>query len=321
MLTGQFGDSKINNNILVTGASGFVGSALYRRLLRDGRNVFGLARSLNEEDKKFIKGDILSVRETDLSRCQPGVVIHCAGLTKSPAKAAHDKKSQLHAVNVEGALNVARQASLLKCRRFIFMSSVKVNGEETASGQPFTLHDPPAPLDAYGKSKWEAEQRLIDFTRQKGIELVIIRSPLIYGPQVKGNFAALAKLVDLGIPLPLAKIKNKRSLIGINNLVDLISTCIDHPNAANQVFFASDDQDLSTPELLCGMAKAMERSSMLFRCPPNVLFGAALIIRKAGLAEKLLGSLQVDISETKHLLGWAPTVSVEEGLRRCFQKT
>jgi nucleoside-diphosphate-sugar epimerase len=320
MLTGQFGDSKINNNILVTGASGFVGSALYRRLIRDGRNVFGLARSLNEEDKKFIKGDILSIRETDLSRCRPGVVIHCAGLTKSPAKAAYDKKSQLHAVNVEGALNVARQASLLKCKRFIFMSSVKVNGEGTSSGQPFTLHDPPAPLDAYGKSKWEAEKRLIDFTRQKGMELVIIRSPLIYGSQVTGNFAALAKLVELGIPLPLAKIKNKRSLIGIDNLVDLIATCIDHPNAANQVFFASDGQDLSTPELVRGMAKAMERSSVLFLCPPKVLFVAALIIGKADLAEKLLGSLQVDISKAKHMLGWSPPVSVQDGLNRCFRK-
>ena len=275
---------KINDNILVTGASGFVGSALYRRLLRDGRDVFGLVRNQNEEGQNFIKGDILSLRETDLLRCQPGVVIHCAGLTKSPAKAAFDKKSQLYAVNVEGALNVARQAALLKCRRFIFMSSVKVNGEVTSSGQPFTLNDLPAPLDAYGKSKWEAEKRLIDFTRQKGMELVIIRSPLIYGPQVMGNFAALAKLVELGIPLPLAKIQNKRSLIGIDNLVDLIATCTDHPNAANQVFFASDDQDLSTPELLRGIAKAMEKSLRLFRCPQNVLFVASLIIGKAGLA-------------------------------------
>lgn len=320
MLTGQFGDSKINKNILVTGASGFVGSALYRRLLRDGRNVFGLVRSLNEEDEKFIKGDILSVRETDFSLCKPDVVIHCAGLTKSSAKAAYDKNSQLHAVNVEGALNVARQASLLKCRRFIFMSSVKVNGEATPIGQPFTLYDSPAPLDAYGKSKWEAEKRLIDFTRQKGMELVIIRSPLIYGPQVKGNFAALTKLLELGIPLPLAKIKNKRSLIGIDNLVDLIATCIDHPNAANQVFFASDEQDLSTPELLRGMANAMEISLMLFLCPPKVLYVAALTIGKAGLAEKLLGSLQVDISNTKHLLGWLPPVSVQDGLNRYFRK-
>ena len=312
---------KINDNILVTGASGFVGSALYRRLLRDGRDVFGLVRNQNEEGQNFIKGDILSLRETDLLRCQPGVVIHCAGLTKSPAKAAFDKKSQLYAVNVEGALNVARQAALLKCRRFIFMSSVKVNGEVTSSGQPFTLNDLPAPLDAYGKSKWEAEKRLIDFTRQKGMELVIIRSPLIYGPQVMGNFAALAKLVELGIPLPLAKIQNKRSLIGIDNLVDLIATCTDHPNAANQVFFASDDQDLSTPELLRGIAKAMEKSSRLFRCPQNVLFVASLIIGKAGLAQKFLGSLQVDISKAKHLLGWFPPLSVQDGLNRCYRNT
>ena len=319
MLTGQFGDSKISNNILVTGASGFVGSALYRRFLRDGRNVFGLARCPNGEDANFIKGDILSVGETDLRPCQPDVVIHCAGITISPENAAYDKNSQLHAVNVEGALNIARQASLLKCRRFIFLSSVKVNGEASAPGQPFTRHHSPAPLDPYGISKWEAEKQLLDFTSQKGMELVIIRSPLIYGPQVKGNFAALAKLVDLGVPLPFGAIKNQRSMIFIENLMDLLERCLDEPAAAGQTFLVSDAEDMSTADIVRAIAMAKNKKCFLWPVLPRLIDRFGKLVKREAQLGRITGSLQIDPSHAMRVLEWTPRFKAREGIRLSFK--
>ena len=226
--------------------------------------------------------------------------------------------AEFRKVNVEGTLNLARQAAEAGVKRFVFISSIKVNGEGTEFGKPYTADDAPAPVDPYGISKLEAEQGLLGLASETGMEITIIRPVLVYGPGVKGNFASMINLVEKGIPLPLGAIHNQRSLVGIDNLVDLIIRCIDHPAAANQVFLAADGEDLSTTELLRIVAKAIERPSRLIPVPAPVLqFGATLLGRKA-MAQRLLGSLQVDILKTRELLDWTPPVSVDEGLKRCF---
>ena len=229
-----------------------------------------------------------------------------------------DPLAEYRRVNVEGTLNLARQAADAGVRRFIFISSVKVNGEQTPPGKPFGAEDRPVPEDAYGISKWEAEQGLQQLAAETGMELVVIRPPLVYGPGVKGNFAAMIRLVEKGIPLPLGAIHNQRTLVALDNLVDLIIRCIDHPAAANQVFLAGDGEDLSTTELLRRLGKAMGRPVRLLPVPESLLVLGATLLGKQAVARRLLGSLQVDISKARDLLGWEPPLSVDEGLRRCF---
>jgi len=248
------------------------------------------------------------------------VVVHAAARAHIMKDEVADPLAEYRRVNVDGTLHLARQAAAGGIERFIFISSVKVNGEQTFPGQPFTADDTPSPEDAYGISKWEAEQGLQKIAKESGMEVVVIRPPLVYGPQVKGNFASMIKLVKKGLPLPLGSIHNQRSLVALDNLVDLIITCIHHPAAANQVFLAGDGQDLSTTELLRGVAKAAGKPSRLIPIPSSLLMFAATLLGKKAVAQRLLGSLQVDISKARDLLGWEPPFSVEEGLRRCFMK-
>jgi len=219
-------------------------------------------------------------------------------------------------VNVQGTLNLARQAAAAGVRRFVFVSSIKVNGEMTQLGRPFTADDAPAPLDAYGVSKMEAEQGLREIALQTGMEMVIIRPPLVYGPGVKANFAAMMRWLRYGVPLPLGVIHNQRSLVSLENLVDLLVTCITHPAAANQTFLVSDGEDVSTTELLRRMGQAMGKPARLLPVPGSWLKLAAGLVGKGDVAQRLCGSLQVDISKTRELLGWVPPVSLDEGLRR-----
>jgi nucleoside-diphosphate-sugar epimerase len=221
-------------------------------------------------------------------------------------------------VNVDGTLNLARQAAESGVSRFVFVSSIKANGEQTGKGMRFTADQQPAPDDAYRISKLEAEQALQGVAEETGMEVVVIRPPLVYGPGVKGNFATMIKLVAKGLPLPLGAVHNKRSLVALDNLVDLIITCIDHPGAANQVFLAGDGTDLSTTELLRGIGNAMGKPARLIPVPPGLLMFGAGLLGKKDVAQRVLGSLQVDISKARNLLGWEPPLSVEEGLRRCF---
>ncbi len=229
-----------------------------------------------------------------------------------------DPLSAFRAVNVVGTLKLAKQAASVGVKRFVFISTIKVNGEVTVSGEPFHADDLPAPEDAYGLSKLEAEQGLKLLAAETGMEVVIIRPPLVYGRGVKGNFGTMIKLVEKEIPLPFGAIHNKRSLVGIDNLVDLIVRCVDHPAAANQVFLAGDGQDLSTPELVRSLAVAMGKRTRLISLPTGVLKIGAALLGKRALADRLLGSLQVDIFKTRELLEWQPCYTVEEGLRRCF---
>lgn len=220
-------------------------------------------------------------------------------------------------VNVEGTLNLAKQAAETGVRRFVFVSSVKVNGEGTAAGHPFTASDTAAPQDPYGISKMEAEQGLCQIAADTGMEVVIVRPPLIYGPGVKANFASLMRAVQRGIPLPLASVThNRRSFVALDNLVDLLITCIDHPAAANQTFLVSDGEDLSTADLLRRLGQAMEKPARLIPVPPSLLQVGANLLGKGDMAQRLLGNLQVDISHTRNTLNWHPPISVDEGLRR-----
>jgi nucleoside-diphosphate-sugar epimerase len=225
--------------------------------------------------------------------------------------------SEYRRVNFEGTLQLARQAAHSEVKRFIFVSSIKVNGEETNRRAPFTASGDPMPTDPYGISKYEAEKGLMKLSNETGMEVVIIRPPLIYGHNVKANFALLIRLMNLSLPLPLGAINtNRRSFVALDNLIDLIVTCISHPAAANETFLVSDGEDLSTTDLLRRIAKAMGKSPRLIPIPPSILRAGAALLGKKDMAQRLLGSLQVDIEKTRRLLNWSPPITVDEGLRR-----
>lgn len=309
-------------NILLTGATGFLGSRLAAVLgsKPDMRFTAVVRRRIEISATHIVKIQGLDANinwSTTLTGQQ--IVIHAAARAHIMKDEMADPLAEYRRVNVDGTLNLARQAAEAGVKRLIFISSIKVNGEQTPLSQPFTAEDTPAPEDAYGISKWEAEQGLQKLASETGMEVVIIRPPLVYGPGVKGNFATIAKLVAKGLPLPLGAIHNQRSLVALDSLVDLIVTCIDHPAAANQVFLAGDGSDLSTTELLQGVAKAMSVPSRLIPVPTSILTFFAKLLGKKDIADRLFSSLQVDITKTRDLLGWTPPISVEEGLRRCFE--
>lgn len=310
-------------NIVVTGATGFVGSGLLDTLASSGRHdVAAMSRSANQNLPSNLRQmpivDIAAQSDLVEKLQDVDVVIHTAARAHIMKDQAADPLAEFRHVNVAGTLNLARQAAEAGVRRFVFISSIKVNGEQTAPGRPFTADDIPTPEDPYGVSKWEAEQGLLQISRETGMEIVIIRPPLVYGPGVKGNFASMIKLVAKALPLPLGAIHNKRSLVALDNLVDLIITCTEHPAAANQVFLAGDGEDLSTADLLRRVAAAMDRPARLVPLPAGVLQFGAMLFGKRAVAKRLLGSLQVDISRARELLGWTPPLSVDEGLMRCF---
>ncbi len=259
-------------------------------------------------------------RQTEWTRIldDVDVVIHLAARGHVMKEQLANPLDAYRETNVDGTLNLARQAAKSGVRRFIFVSSIKVNGEQTLLGKPFAADDIPAPEDAYGISKLEAEQGLLILSKETEMEVVIIRPPLVYGPEVKENFASMMKFVASGVPLPFGAIYNQRSLVAIDNLVSLIITCIDHPAAVNQVFLVSDGEDVSTSDLLRRLAKAAGVSSRLIPIPAGLLNMGLTMLGKKMIAQRLLGSLQVDISKTQEMLGWAPPVSVDEGLLRCF---
>src|SRR5690554_2902252 len=249
------------NSILLTGATGFVGRAVLDRLVHDGQQVKAAVRNPNAElagQAGLVVVDGLDA-DTEWTSALEDVsaVIHSAARVHVMNENSTDPLAEFRKVNVEGTLNLARQAAAAGVKRFIFISSIKVNGEGTALDQPYTALDRPAPQDPYGVSKMEAEQRLREIAQQTGMEVVIIRPVLVYGPGVKANFRSMMNWLNKGVPLPLGAIHNKRSLVSLDNLVDLIVTCIDHPAAANQTFLVSDGEDLSTTEMLRRMGEAL----------------------------------------------------------------
>ncbi|MEC9040539.1 MAG: SDR family oxidoreductase [Pseudomonadota bacterium] len=308
-------------NILLTGATGFVGSRLADLLLH--RTSHQLTSAVRRQGTvvcgQEVVVDSLNA-DTDWSKAvlNQEVVIHAAARAHVMSDQSSDPIEEYRKVNVEGTLNLARQSVEAGVQRFVYISSIKVNGEQTAPGKPFTEWDAPAPSDPYGVSKMEAEEGLMELARNTELEVVIVRPPLVYGPGAKGNFASMIKLIEKSVPLPLGAIHNKRSLVSLDNLVDLIITCMDDPAAANQVFLAGDGEDLSTTELLQGVANAMGKRSRLVPLPAGLLMFGATVLGKKAMAQRLLGSLQVDISKARNLLGWHPPLSVKEGLKRCF---
>lgn len=305
--------------VLVTGANGFVGRALCADAAGRGCFVFGATRfpcDLPSGTHGLVIGNMDERTDWRPALTATEVVIHLAARVHVMADTAENPLAEFRRVNVQGTLNLARQAAIAGVRRFVFVSSVKVNGEATQPGQRFTADDAPAPVDAYGISKMEAEQGLRELAAQTGMEVVIIRPPLVYGPAVKANFAAMMRWLERGVPLPLGAIHNQRSLVALDNLIDLIVTCLTHPAAANQIFLVSDGEDVSTPELLRRMGQAMGCPARLIPVPVSWLKLAATLVGKRDVAERLCGSLQVDIEKIRQLLGWCPPFTLDQGLRK-----
>ncbi len=303
--------------ILITGADGFIGSALRRRLKADGvalraalrRNI---CKSTALDEDTCEVGEIGPKTDWSLALKGVDVVVHLAARAHIMRDTASDPLAEFRKVNVEGAERLARQAVSAGVRRIVFLSSVKVNGEE--SPVSYKENDIPDPRDPYGQSKLEAEQALRKIETETGMEVIIIRPPLVYGPGVKANFLSLLKIVQRGIPLPLASVTNKRNLIYIGNLVDAIAACSTHTAAAGKTYLVSDGEDVSTPELIRRTAAALGVPARIFPFPVSLLRMAGRLTGKADTIERLVGSLTVDSSKIRQELGWKPPFTMEQGL-------
>jgi len=308
---------------LVTGATGFVGRAVVDRIVRDGTPVTASVRREPNLCTGFREVRVADLGPaTDWTAALEGcdAVVHCAARVHVMSDASADPLAAYRAANVYGSVALAKQAAAAGVRRFVFISSIKVNGEGTAVGAPYRATDLPAPVDPYGVSKLEAEQALHELAATGAIELVIIRPPLIYGPGVKANFLSMARWIARGVPLPFGGVNgNRRSFVALANLVDLIVTCLRHPDAAGQVFLVSDGEDLSTGELLRRTARALGVSSRLLPVPSSILALGASAFGRRDLWQRLGGTLQVDSTPTRERLGWAPPVTVDAGLRAAVE--
>lgn len=320
--------SKAPPRIAVTGSNGFIGSNLIINLISRGFFVRGLFRDCSQAPQNnHPRFEVASVgqinSETIWSGALSGIdtVIHCAAITQLSGKLKSRGSHVFSEINTDGTRRLATEAVRAGVRRLIFISSLKVHGEVTPDSRAVTVGDLPNPMTPYAVSKLEAERSLFEISRSFGLEVVVIRPPPVYGRGVKGSFATLTRLLGAGIPFPLSAVDNRRSFIGIDNLVDFLIRCVDHPSVAGQTLLVSDGQDVSTPELLRVIANAMKRPARLFPVPPPLLRLIGQILGFLSEVERLVGSLEVDSSATRELLGWAPPVSLEEGIRRMVEGT
>jgi nucleoside-diphosphate-sugar epimerase len=308
--------------ILVTGANGFVGRALCTALNEQGFNVIAAVR----EQNNIVGCKTIAVGEVNVRTIwkeilkEVDVVIHLAARVHVMREITQDPLAEFRKVNVEGTLHLAKEASNAGVKRLIFLSSIKVNGESTLVGSPFTFTSVANPQDAYGVSKYEAEEGLKQIAKATGLEVVTIRPPLVYGTGVKANFANMFKLVKLGLPLPFGAIHNKRSLIYIENLTGFITSCITHPNAANKTFLVSDGKDVSTTQLLKACAFALNKTLWLIPLPRSWLVFMFKLLGKASMADRLLGNLQIDSQYACQTLAWQPSYTLAQGLQRTVNK-
>lgn len=302
-------------NVVLTGATGFVGGRLLEVMSAKKIVVIGRTRPGRLGQNDFHQAEIGAGGDFFDALKGVDVVVHSAARAHVMGESAQDPLAEYRKVNTVGTLKLASQAAEAGVGRFVFVSSIKVNGESTVEGKPFTPDDDFVPSDAYGLSKYEAERGLREIARETGMEVVIIRPPLVYGPGVKANFASMMRWVNRGVPLPLGGIKNnKRSLVALDNLVDLIVVCTEHPKAANQTFLVSDGEDMSTAELLGRMAKALGVGDRTIPVPVHWLQFIARLLGKPAVVQRLCSSLCVDMSKTVDLLGWKPPCSVDGAL-------
>ena len=298
-------------NITITGTTGFVGFTLLSLL-----NQHYQTRSITRAEF----GELLPCTNYTAAITHADVVIHLAARVHLMHDTAADPLEEFRRINTSATLNLARQAATAGVRRFIYLSSIKVNGEHTQPNQSFTAFDRDyLPTDSYAISKQEAEKALCQLALETGMEVVIIRPPLVYGAGVKGNFKSMMNWISIGLPLPLGNIHNHRSLVALPNLIDLITTCIDHPAAANQIFLVSDGEDLSTTELLNRLGQALGKPARLLPVPPKLLETTLNLLGKQAIAQRLCGNLQIDMTHTCQTLNWKPPVSIDEALYQTAQ--
>lgn len=312
--------------VLVTGGDGFVGSAMMKYLeLNKLHDVVGLVRPkknfFSKHSFEYRFYDLLSDQKDSLYLDDIDIIVHTAALVHRTNKFSKDSINEFMKMNCNATLNLAEYAAKSGVKRFIFLSSIKVNGEKSHLNKPFKYDDPKRGDDPYGKSKSEAEIGLSKIAAKTNLEVTIIRPPLVYGPGVKANFATLLKFASKNIPLPLGSIKNKRSFVALDNLVSLIATCIDHPKAANQTFLVSDGKDISTLKLYIIMAEAFGKKAYVFKFNIKILKKLFLFFGRSSVINRLCDDLRVDIEHTKSLLNWNPIISTMEGIKQCaFQE-
>lgn len=315
------GSAALSTNVLVTGATGFVGRALVKALTEAGVPVRVAVRSAGAGPQGLPAVAAVPVGDigpqTDWRSALAGidVVVHLAARVHVMREASTDPLEAFRRVNTHGTVRLAEQCLQAGVQRLVYVSTIKVNGEAT-HGLPFTADDRPHPMDHYGRSKHEAEQSLWQIQRAHGLQIVAVRPPLVYGPGVKGNFSRLLGWVERGVPLPFASVDNRRTLLGLTNLVDLLMTCMDHPAAAGRVFLAGDGESVSTPELMRRIGRALGKPVRLFPAPTSWLHAAFRMCGMAAVCERLCGSLEVDATATQRLLGWQPRTSLDAELHR-----
>jgi nucleoside-diphosphate-sugar epimerase len=306
------------DRVVVTGASGFIGGAVAARLVKDQHLVVTPVRNpscaIPAGVHRVPGPDLGPIADWDAAIGNARAIVHCAARVHVLHERTLDPLATFRQANVDGTLKLAQQAADRGVQRFVFVSSIGVNGVETTD-RPFTAEDPAAPLTPYAVSKHEAERALGELSQRTGMQTVIVRPPLVYGPSAPGNFRTLLDAIRSGVPLPFGSIDNRRSFVAIANLVDLIALAIDHPAAAGQILVVSDGSDFSTPELVRILARAMHRPARLFPVPPRLLEWGAVAIGRPELARQLCRSLQVDSTRTRRLLGWTPPRTAEEALQ------
>ncbi len=303
--------------VAVTGASGWIGQALCKELSARGHSVWPLLRRPDPAlPNALVVGEVQGAEGWGSVLRDVDCVVHCAARTHATHESGMQALNLYRSINLEGTRALAHAARDSGVKRFVFLSSVKVLGEASEPGSPLRFDSPPAPQDAYGLSKWEAEQALRDVAADGAMQTVIVRPPLVYGPGAKANFLRLVHAVDKGVPLPLASVHNKRSLVALDNLIDLLALCIAHPAAAGQTLMVSDGHDLSTPELVRSLAQALDKPARLLSCPIPLLRLMGRLAGRADQIERLVGNLQIDATTTQERLGWKPPLGVADAMQK-----